>query len=275
LTPGFVLFLSLVGASAGAAEIKDLDAPVPGLSGRTWADVVRRIVSDARPTGDPFVKMTGREGIELRSLDGGESKPQWDKDIRITGVLAEPVIISGRNRLIVSLRLKAEDTGVAPLVLMEGEGEGRVLDALDVATDMHTSFEEPLTRRLGADGVLVVVKGWHDNSSQSYDIRSLVMAGPEKFTRIGSVSSFGEGTCDRKMTQTARIDTKPAQPFAEIRVSVTRKTSKLRRSDCETVIGKPKTEVIRGSFRWDPARNAYVGDTKALERLAKENEERF
>ncbi len=132
-----------------------------------------------------------------------------------------------------------------------------------------------MARPLGADGALIVVQGSHGNSNQSYDLRSLIMAGPEKFTLIGSVFALGDGTCDRKMTQAVNIETKPAKPFAEIHLSVTRKTSKLRRSDCKTVIGKTRTEVIRGSFKWDPARKAYIGNTKALERLAQENEKRF
>ena len=272
---GFVLLLTPIGAQAIAAGISDFNASVPGFPGKTWADLVKRIVPDAEPTGDSFVKMVGHEGIGLRSLDDKAYKPEWDEEIRITGLSAEPVVVSGRRRLVVSLTLLSEDFGVAPLVLMEGEGEGRVLDAVDVTTDKQTSFEEPMTRPLGPEGALVVVRGWHDNSGQSYDIRSLVMAGAEKFTLIGSVSAFGEATCDHRMTQTATIATKPAVPFAEIQVSVSRKTTALRRSDCETVVGKPKTEGIRGSFRWDRARNGYVGDTKALDRLATENEKRF
>lgn len=269
----FLLALPMLWTSPTvAAPINDVHAPVPGLSGRTWLDLVRQAVPDAKPAEASLPGLMGREGIALRRLQGDEPNGDWGETIKITGLDGEAFEVGGRKRIVLALELYYAE--VSPLLLFEGEGEGRMLDAVDVRTDLHTSYDKPMTQSLGKGGALIVSKGWHGNSNQSYRINSLILAEPEKFSFIGEVFVYGEADCRSQIIEKETIKLLPSQPLAEIQVSITHQVTKLR-SDCSTMIGKPSTKVVRGSFMWDSARNTYTGRTQQLDALAKENEKRF
>lgn len=265
-------FLCFFCAPAMAAQINDFGASVPGLSGKTWLDLVKKIVPDAKPAEAPLYGLIGHEGIALRFIEDGQLGEDWAETINVIGLDGEVFEVGGRKRIIVALNL--QDADVSPLALFEGEGEGKLLDAIDVRTDMHTSYNETMTRPLGRNGALVTSKGWHSNSSQSYRINSLVMIGPEKFSLIGQVFVYGDNDCRSQIMEKESIVLVPAEPFAEIRVSIAHSFAKLRK-DCSTIVGKPDVKIAHGSFTWDAAKNAYVGKTEQLDKLAKENEKRF
>lgn len=254
-----------------AAPIRNIHAAVPGLSGRTWLDLVKQAVPDAEPAEASIPGLTGREGMALRRLQD-EPSGDWGETINIAGLDGEIFEVGGRKRIILALKLY--DGDVAPLLLFDGEGEGKLLDAVDVRTDLHTSYDEPMTRALGKSGALVVSKGWHGNSNQSYRVNSLVLIGPEKFSFIGEFFVYGEADCRSQIIEKETIKLISTQPLAEIQISIAHQVAKLR-NDCSTMIGKPRTKVVPGSFKWDATRNAYVGETQQLDALAKENEKRF
>lgn len=266
----FALFC--VAPSAMAAQISDFNKPVPGLPGKTWLDLIRKVVIDAKQAEAPLYGLVGHKGVELRWLQEGQPNGDWDETINVIGVDAEALDIGGRKRIVLALEL--QDAVVSPLALFEGDGEGKLLDAIDVQTDMHTSYDEAMTRSLGPNGALVVSRGWHSNSNQSYAINSLIMIGPEKFSLIGQVFVYGDNDCRSQVLEKESITLVPATPLAEIQVSITHETAKLGK-DCSTVVGKPQVKVVRGTFTWDTAKNAYAGKTEQLDKLAKENEKRF
>lgn len=268
----FALTLSCMAPSAMAGQVADFSAPVPGLPGRTWLDLVKQVVSDAKEAEPPLYGFVGHRGIELRGLQDGAASGDWAETATVIGLDAEAVEVGGRKRIVLALEL--QDADVSPLVLFEGEGEGRLLDAVDVRTDMHTSYNDPMVQSLGVDGALVTSRGWHSNSNQSYAINTLILIGREKIALIGQVFVYSDNDCRSQVLEKESITLHPAKPLAEIRVSIAHETARLRR-DCSTVIGRPQVKIARGAFTWDPAKNEYVARTKALDKLAEENAKRF
>ncbi len=267
------LALPMLWTSAGtAAPIDDFHAPISGLAGRTWLDLVKQALPDAKPTEASLPGLTGRKGIALRRLQDNEPAGDWGETVNLVGLDGEVFEVGGRKRVILALKLY--DADVSPLLLFEGEGEGRMLDAVDVRTDQHTSYDEPMIRSLGKDGALLVSKGWHGNSNQSYRISSLILAGADKLSFIGEFFVYGEADCRSQIIEKDAVKLIPSQPMAEIQVSIAHQVAKLR-NDCSTIIGKPRTKVVHGSFTWDAGRKGYTGKTEQLDALAKENEERF
>ncbi len=53
--------------------------------------------------------------------------------------------------------------------MMLFDADGRLLDAVDVVADMHTSMDNAGPEPLGGGAAVVGIRNWHDNSSESFD----------------------------------------------------------------------------------------------------------
>jgi hypothetical protein len=143
----------------------------------------------------------------------------------------------------------------------------------------RVSFSGDYVRRLGPDGALVVASLWHDNSSQSYDIKSLVLARPEGPSSIGDVLALGSRICNDKSGElvaeesTVRV-TPDGMPLARIDVEVRRGIQKFT-GDCETKLGREAKTTFNGYWRWDAKKAAYEPHTKELNIFADWNQKHF
>jgi len=265
------LFLALCGGGAAAETIDDLTAEVPSIPGKTWVDLLKSVFSNIDASGGTA---TAKELIDLRSIGAGNGS--WigcDDGVRIGHIDAARVQIAGRDRIIVAF--VPPDDCVGLLALFAAEDGGKLLDAVNVKGDQHVSFPGYYIRPLGPSGVLAIASTWHDNSNQSYDIDTLVLASADGFTAIGDVFAFGDRTCRERMTQSLSLRAVPdGAPMARIVAEVKRSIEKLA-EDCETKKGRPSVTTYSGYWRWNAAKRAYEAHTKELDQLAAWNAKRF
>ncbi len=259
-------------SAARGAAVDDFSAAVPGLMGKTWLDLLQQIFPDSAAAAPPKRGAKAGEMIDLRSIGGdGEGWNQCGDTIELDGADADPVTLNGQQRLIVTVLIA--DECAAPLAMFDDRGE--LVAAVNVKVDQHASGGVDHAHPIGAGGALVTATNWHDNSNQSYDILSLILARPGGFTAIGDVLSFGDHFCREQMTQQSSIRIVPDRaPFARIEAEVRRTVQKYAK-DCETKRGPPVVTRFRGSWRWDVAKAAYAAHTGQLDGLAAANRKRF
>jgi hypothetical protein len=267
------LVFGLTSVALAAAAAKDdtgFAGAVPGLAGKTWVEILSQIFPDIVVTERGYASAT--EVIDLRSIGPGDDS--WVKcgdEIKFLDRDARPVRLSGQDYVIVTVTI--EDDCVGPIGLFDAAG--KLVDAVNIRGDQHVSFSGDYVRPLGSDAALVTASVWHDNSGQSYDITSLVLAKPGGFSVIGEVLAFGSRDCRSQFTEEAKIDPAPGTgPMLWIDGAVTRRAQRLA-ADCETKTGPESKTTFSGYWRWNAKKSAYEPHTRELDLLDKWNEKRF
>jgi hypothetical protein len=265
----------LAALPAGAAlRSHDFTSLVADTSGKTWIDLLSQVFPDIAPAERGYA--TAGKVIDLRSIGAGDdSWVRCGDKINFLDRDAQPVRLGGKDFLIVTVMI--EDDCVGPVALFDASG--RLVDAVNVKGDQHVSFSGDYVRPLGPDGALVIASLWHDNSSQSYDISSLLLAQSRGFSSIGDVFALGSRACDgntgEMLTEESTIRVTPeSAPFARVDVTVQRSIQKLG-DDCETKIGPAGMTSFGGFWRWDGTKSAYEAHTGELDRLADWNQKHF
>src|SRR5262249_24373979 len=144
--------------------------------------------------------------IDLRSI--GAADDSWigcGDRIDIEYAHAHPLQLAGQQRIVSVVELA--DECAAPLAMFDGDG--KVVDAVNLRGDQHLTFSGDYFRPLGAAGALVIGHNWHDNSNQSYDLDLLVLAAPGGFSIIGDVFAFGSRDCRSQFTEDTTISIIP------------------------------------------------------------------
>jgi hypothetical protein len=270
-------FLVLGGAGFAASSSKpppvdDLAAAVPDVPGKTWLDLLREIFPDIAEPKDARAAATASETIDLRSIGSGdESWGNCGDHIEITKLNFQAVRISGQTRLIVVPSFADNCLGLVALF----DGDGKIVDAVNLQGDQHISFIDDYVRPLGPEGVLVTGWNWHDNSDQSYDDAELVIAKADGLTSIDGVFAFGSRDCRSQFTESPTIRVVPRSgTMARIEASVRRESKKFA-EDCNTQVGKTVTTTFDAYWRWNAAKREYEPHTREFKILDKWNAKRF
>ena len=152
----------------------DFTGQVPGVAGKTWIDLLSQIFPSIAVAPSGYA--TAGEVIDLPSIGAGDdSWIQCGDVIKLLDRDARPIHLGGRDYTIATVMI--EDDCVGPIALFDDKG--KLVDAVNIRGDQHVSFSGEYVRPLGPDGALVTASLRHDNSSQSYDISSLILARPE------------------------------------------------------------------------------------------------
>lgn len=268
----FVIALTrpLVAAPA-PGDIGDLSDTVPGIPGKTALDLLRQLFDDIAASTDSRTIGTATRMVKLRSIGAGDDSWIGCGDrIDTEYAHAHPLQLGNQQRVVMVVALA--DECAAPLAMFDGDG--KLIDAVNLRGDQHLTFSGDYFRPLGAAGALIIGHNWHDNSNQSYDLDSLVLAGPAGFSALGSIFAFGSRDCRSQFTEDATISTIPAKPMARIEVAVKREARKFA-EDCETQRGRTVTTTFNGAWRWNAKKNAYEPHTRELDLLADWNQKHF
>jgi hypothetical protein len=258
-------------APKGPPPIDDFTAAVPDMPGTTWLDLLRPLFPGIAEATTMSAAATATGMIDLRSIGAGDdSWAQCGDKIELRSLDARPIQLGDKRRLVVTVSFADDCTGLLALF----DAAGKLIDAVNVKGDQHVSFGDDYVRPLGAAGALVIASNWHDNSNQSYDIATLVLAKPDGFTSIGDVLAFGSRSCRDRFTEETVIRTAPAAPMARIDALVKRREQKFA-ADCDTKRGPETVRVFTGNWRWNAAKSAYEAHTAQLDALAKSNAKDF
>lgn len=258
---------------AGGITYPEPEDTVPGSATTTYLDLVRLIVPDIAAAGSGY---QGHRLIDLRHV-GEDWQPATPPDPIELGRLSSVPLKDGRLLLLADLG-QSEDSveGLMPLALFEVGGAAKLLDVIDVGLDRDTSFEETPVTDLGG-GDLALTRSSHFNSSQNYVSNTLLLVRGDKITEIDTVFTFNDQGCSFERRQVPTFKAAPGKGpgLSDILVTVV-ETTKPSGEDCgDEPAVQAGRRVISATYRWDAGPMRYMPDSSALERLAKENSERF
>jgi hypothetical protein len=268
-----LLLVGFAAEAVAAPHDQDFAGAVPGAGGKTWIDLLSQVFPDIAATDDGNAEAT--QLIDLRSIGAGDdSWVQCGDKIRFQDRDARAIHLDGRDYLIVTVDIEDDCVGLIALF----DAAGKLIDAVNVKGDQHVSFSGDYARPLGPGGALVLASLWHDNSAQSYDITSLILARPNGLSSIGDVLALGSHDCGGKansmFTEEATVRVVPdGNPLARIEVAVSREMNKLA-DDCETKLGREIKTTFNGYWRWSAGKGVYEPHIDELKKLDDWNEKR-
>lgn len=245
----------------------------PGQAGLHYADLIRLIGIGLTQEGGVY-RIGGT--VRLRHIGGGE-EPIALRATALESVVVLPLAAGATPRLALLLDLgRATDNaeGFAILALVDPAGR-RLLDAANVAHDRDTGFLPPSRLPAGGAGDVLLTASRHTNSNQAYQTTALIAVRRDRLALIDTVFTLNDSGCGYERRQILAI-TKPDRARSPaIRVAVTEQTQ-VAEPDCEG--GQPPAagrRTMSTAYRWDEARQRWLRTSDALERLARETQERF
>jgi len=270
-----LLMCAVGGSVAQPAFSPDPTDALPASEGRTYLDLLQRLVPGIAVKGQAF--SGGRPLTGVRRLEGPD-----ERDVRLapTGLLhlrAVPVRSGGtvRTALLVDFGDAGDSVGLTVLALFDIAGEPRLLDAADVASGRWTSFMDPVRLSVGAGDDLLVTQSTHHNSSQGYANVSLILVRNDRFELVETISLFSDKDCAFERSQSLTVEQGTGEPLADVVATVTERTV-LTTEDCGGRAGPELgSRTITVTYRWDSAAQRYVPDSDAMAMLARENAKRF
>lgn len=270
-----LLALALFWMTAGRAfaepvSFPGLTEPVAGRKDVTFADLVRLVAPGAVESGEGT--------IDVRHIAGDAWSDPGPEAMRLVKLAAVPARSGGRDRTVLLLDFgPAQDSasGFVVLALFDVTGEPRLLDAADIAFDRWTAFAEPVRLPVGEGDDLLVTRSTHFNSSQGYATTALILLRGDRFALVDTISTFDDRACTFERTQRLGIRQGTGTPFADIRATVSERTTVSAGQCGEATVPEPGTRDIAVTYRWDAAGERYSADSDAFDVLARENERRF
>lgn len=270
-----LLALALFCMTAGRAfaepvSFPGLTEPVAGRKDVTFADLVRLVAPGAVESGEGT--------IDVRHIGGDAWSDPGPEAMRLLKLAAVPARSGGRDRTVLLLDFgPAQDSasGFVVLALFDVTGEPRLLDAADIAFDRWTAFAEPVRLPVGEGDDLLVTRSTHFNSSQGYATTALILLRGDRFALVDTISTFDDRACTFERTQRLGIRQGTGTPLADIRATVSERTTVSAGQCGEATVPEPGTRNIAVTYRWDAAGERYSADSDAFDVLARENERRF
>ena len=270
-----LLALALFCMTAGRAfaepvSFPGLTEPVAGRKDVTFADLVRLVA--------PGAVANGEGTTDVRHIGGDAWSDPGPEAMRLVKLAAVPVRSGGRDRTVLLLDFgPAQDSasGFVVLALFDVTGEPRLLDAADIAFDRWTAFAEPVRLPVGEGDDLLVTRSTHFNSSQGYATTALILLRGDRFALVDTISTFDDRACAFERTQRLGIRQGTGTLFADIRATVSERTTVSAGQCGEATVPEPGTRDIAVTYRWDAAGERYSADSDAFDVLARENERRF
>ena len=270
-----LLALALFWMTAGRAfaepvSFPGLTEPVAGRKDVTFADLVRLVAPGAVESGEGT--------IDVRHIAGDAWSDPGPEAMRLVKLAAVPARSGGRDRTVLLLDFgPAQDSasGFVVLALFDVTGEPRLLDAADIAFDRWTAFAEPVRLPVGEGDDLLVTRSTHFNSSQGYATTALILLRGDRFALVDTISTFDDRACTFERTQRLGIRQGTGTPLADIRATVSERTTVSAGQCGEATVPEPGTRNIAVTYRWDAAGERYSADSDAFDVLARENERRF
>ncbi|TJX46906.1 MAG: hypothetical protein E5W21_21290, partial [Mesorhizobium sp.] len=263
-------------AQAQTAGLADLGSMLPGRTDVTYLDLARMVIPDlAADKGGMFKGGPPIEMPHVQGPDAGGSPPDTSS---FSNASALALKVGGKGRLAMLFDLgDSPDSaeGYAVLALYDTAGKPTLLDAVNVALDRDTYFQEPGRLSVGANDDILMTGSSHSNSEQNYMITLLVMVVGDKFKLIDTIYTFDERLCAYSHTQDVAVRTvKDGRSHAGIKATVT-DTILPNEESCDEAAPKASSHKTSVTYHWSKKISRYVADSDAFVKLSAENEKRF
>jgi hypothetical protein len=272
LTISLLLFTAISGANAAYF---DLDDPVAGQPGKTWADIVRLIVPDLDANGE------GSTVIDLPyvvDLGDGDPPPQPALPVSVSSIEVEPIRTEGRTLTAMLVDLGGADgwaINVVALALLDEDL--KLIDVINVGQDKLNAIRPPLLQISEKDDALLVYSE-HFNSNQVYGSYALLMVRDGKFQTIDTYATLNDSWCGHDRKQTLAFDIPPAGAgYWPITATITdRQAEPDPAEDCGDEVPQPGFEnAYSVTYTWSASMGMYVADGEGLNPVYEMNESRY
>lgn len=272
--------LLALAVQARADQVKDLRAAVEKGSPLTYEELVLSIFLGATPGNDPNTLVTKSEKTlrqigtkDLTVLPAGTALTSFEV-LRVRG--------DGRTYLVLLCGAETAATeipgGGAAILAVFPPGGAEPLDTADVKEDVWCAFGEgfePLS--LGPDDAFTVTNG-HSNSNQGYLQTALFHVHGGRLALIDSILTLSvHGAGENSFYEELAFRTEPDPSFAHRKVVAT--VTLIRGEEYDAAgkmpsAGRPR-KVYSQTYRWDKAKDAYVGVGPGFAVLDKFNQDHF
>jgi hypothetical protein len=234
------------------------------------------------PDLDGFANtFTGHKLNPVRHIGGPDSVNREVETFGLFDISHLMMKADGKNRLLVVFDFsQAADAaqGIAILALYDLSREGpALLDAVDIGFDANTYLFDRVLLPVSDETDVILAQSSHFNSSQNYTTQSMILVRNDRFELIDSISLFGERYCgiDRQQVISYAANPQDGKPYAPIKVTVTDTTSAIEEECADLKATDLGTKQIKVTYRWNAAKDRYLPDSDAMDRLEKENESRY
>lgn len=237
---------------------------VPG-SNVTWFDLLKQIYPDLKPDGKASDLHKIREEIKETEIFSGFPGPSPGNFTDVGPYTYLLVSEAGRTRAL----LLQTDNGL--LAYLQVTPALKLLDLIDTAKDQHVDFAGQPVLTVAPGQFVFSLNSWHFNSSESYNIYNLFLAGPEQLRFVydgpmlmGYRSPKNEDCFIRQeLTPLSMLPTQK-DGISDLSMKV------MQTKECDTKGGKTKVipqKTFESVLSWDKAKRKYMGGSKELFRL--------
>ena len=269
-------------APAEAADTPPLISvsdPVPRHGEITYLELLQQAIPDLVADGVGGTAH-GHHTRPVRELAGGQDGDQPPDPVEVTYVEAQRIKAAGKDRILVLASLGQAQDSVASfsvLALFDDGPHPKLLDMVDVGMYRDTSFSEQAKLSLGPGENAVVTYSEHSNSSQTYGIWLVAYVRHDKLALAAQVFGLSDRECGWQRMETPTFTGRPVRGRAlgNIDIVVREQSTRDRDAQCDSPPSAPYLRTWRATYRWDSAKEDFVTDSTALDRLAKRNEARF
>ena len=278
LAAAITLLAAASAARAGdifPSSAKTFAAALPGHPELTWGAALKTFLPDVRAAEDGAIAATTAATVRHFSPSDDDSLPDA---LRVEWLAVRDVVEGGRPRLLILADMDAGGSGAigfALLALIDPAPQPRLLDLVDVADDRENYLDDGAPLKIGRDSDLILVTSAHLDAGADYAIRKALFVDRDRIGLVASVQLTSLSACGYQRAQNVdfAVLPRPGTEFATLQATVTERGKRVA-EDCDPPPeAKPGVKTWRAAFRWNPAKRAFVAGNRALEALAKHNED--
>jgi hypothetical protein len=272
--------LLAVASAARAGDIapssaETFAAAVPGHPALTWGAALKTFLPDVGVAGDGAITATTAATVRHFSPSDDDSLPDT---LRVEWLAARDVVEAGRPRLLIFADMDASGSGAigfALLALIDPAPQPRLLDLIDVADDRENYLDGGAPLKIGRGSDLILVTSAHLDAGADYAIRKALFVDRDRIGLVASVQLVSLTACGYQSRQSAdfAVLPRPGAEFATLQARVIERGKRVA-EDCDPQpTERPGVKTWRSEFSWSPAKRAFVANNKALDALAKHNQD--
>jgi len=264
-------------ASTDSVDVVEPGDPVPGHTGVTYFDLMKKVVTDLDP---PAAKEppTAHEIAPYRHVEGEDAKTVPDGPVSIKYLSPLKIRADGSDRLVLLADLGPSEEAVAEFVLLalfDLSDKPKLLDVVEVGRDRLTGFADkpsiPLGRGVGPDS--------YQQRSLQFERglvnTELVFVRHGRFRLAASVFTFNLNTCGYRLTELPLVTVRPdpGGPYGRIDLAITERVKLKDDSGCNgEKMPRPSAPTFHATYRWNGRRQKFVATSDNLRLLDEENE---
>jgi len=272
LISAFAIPLSALPPTGG----QEISSPIAAGSKFTYAALLQLVCPDLKVDPADASKATATQSVDIRELGKKpvDSELRTGDQITIESVKTVALQASPKGpRALVGFAVysKDEETYSRNLAAFDLSAAPRLIDVVSVPgfPDDAGDFEGRLVLNKETEGY--IFESYHSNSSQGYQISTVLFLHGDRFEKIADVGLLSSRGYDREQSieQTVNISAQAdaGRPYNSVVVQVTFKRLADEPDSQHRPLRKESKRYYTATYRWNPAAGRYTTLSKELEVL--------